>query len=94
MGWQPENTPSLVEAIARLERELPGWWWRVGSCHVSSDATVAPDSEGPDADLLDDRLFDEGFDCDLAQPSSCGEALNGAIDSALRARARAKAEST
>jgi len=98
--WQPEgseNLMALLDAIQRLEKELPGWWWSVGSCHVSADASIGPinrpwthasigpDSAGPDAILLDDKLFDGGFHCDLCQPATCAEALNGAIDEALAA---------
>lgn len=91
IGWQPEDTTALASAIARLERDLPGWWWSVGACHVSSDATVAfkkratigPDISGPFANVLDDPVCDAGFDCDLLQPSTCAEALNGAIDKAI-----------
>ncbi len=85
-GWQPEFKADLVSALARLERELPGWWWRVGACHVSADATIGPDSAGPDAWLLyigATRVFDEGIDCDLKQPATCGAALNSVIDQAL-----------
>ncbi|CCB64423.1 protein of unknown function [Hyphomicrobium sp. MC1] len=97
MEWQPENLVDLFAAIRRLEKELPGWWWSVGACHVSADASVGPpprpwahasigpDSDGPAAHLLDDKSFDAGFDCDLRQPATCADALNGAIDAAIRA---------
>lgn len=81
--WQPENTSALSMAIARMERELPGWWWRVGSCHVSSDASIGPCSVGPDALLLRTDLFDQGFHADVPHPSTCAEALNRCIDTAL-----------
>lgn len=99
--WQPEgsmNLIALLDAIQRLERELPGWWWSVGACHVSSDASVGPpprawthahigpDMVGPSAHLLGYRKFAEdfdGFSCDLSQPATCAQALNGAIDMAL-----------
>lgn len=86
MTWQPENGAELAFAIKRLEKELPGWWWRVGACHVSADATIAPDLTGPDAALLELKQFDEGFDCDLPQPATCAQALHGAIDAALAAK--------
>jgi len=100
-GWQPEgseNLMALLDAIQRLEKELPGWWWSVGSCHVSADASIGPinrpwthasigpDSAGRDAHLLEDKLFDGGFHCDLRQPATCAESLNQAIDEALAAR--------
>jgi hypothetical protein len=95
--WQPENLPALFDAVRRLERELPGWWWSVGACHVSADASIGPinrpwahasigpDSGGPSEHLLEDRMFDGGFHCDLRQPATCAHALNGAIDMALAA---------
>ncbi len=88
--WQPEDTSALAQAIARCERELPGWWWSIGACSVSSDATVktgratvGPEPQSKLGYILDDPVCDAGFDNDLRQPSSCAEALNGAIDMAL-----------
>ena len=81
----------LTAAIERLRRELPGWWFTVGECQVSCHATVAPMGDGVDAHLIENRYtdvrFDCGFDCDLRQPSTLADALNGAIDDALAARA-------
>ena len=82
----------LLEAVARLERELPGWWWRVGHCHVSSDASIAPDYNDPvHQDRLyqewpDDDIMGEGFHVDLPQPSTLAAALHHVIDEALRHR--------
>ena len=87
--WQPEDLRDLNSAISRLEAVLPGWWWSVGACHVSADSSIAPDSAGADAYLLDieSRIFDEGFHNDLRQPATCAQALHGAIDMALKAKA-------
>lgn len=81
--WQPECAADLAAAIARIERELPGWWWSVGACHVSSDASIGPDRKGPAAWLLSDRRFDDGFHADLQRPSTCAQALHACIDEAL-----------
>ena len=81
---------TIDEAIKVLQMELPGWWWKVGECHVSCDATIAPEKGGPDDDLLTFREFDEGFDCDLRQPSTVSEALLAVIDIAKEERTRAK----
>ena len=44
---------------------------------------------GPaDAHLLEIKDFDEGFDGDLRQPATCGEALHIAIDRAIEAKRR------
>ncbi len=42
---------TLDEAIAVFTKELPGWWWSVGRCHVSADASCGPDYVGPAAYL-------------------------------------------
>ena len=81
---------TLPAAIERLRRELPGWLFTIGECQVSCDATVFPMGDGEDADLIGHRdaepRFDSGFDCDLRQPSTLADALNGAINDALAAR--------
>lgn len=92
MSFGQEDMAALAAAVERLERELPGWWWRVGACSVSADATIGPDRTGPDAALLVDVRFDEGFDSDLRQPASCAEALNRCIDMALFAKAQHSAD--
>lgn len=82
----------FAEAVDRLRRELPGWYYKVCECQVSCDATIAPLADSADADLIEHgNPFDVGFDCDLRQPSTLAEALNGAIDDALAARAAARA---
>jgi hypothetical protein len=43
----PRLTTDLSAAVALLERVLPGWWWRVGTCCVSDDATIGPDYNSP-----------------------------------------------
>lgn len=58
---QRQNAVALAAAITEFEEKLPGWWWSIGSCSVSRDASCGPDRTGPDADLLQDREFDEGF---------------------------------
>jgi len=85
-NWQQNETDGLAVAIARLQRELPGWWWRVGNCHVSADATIGPDSMGADVHLLHNRIFDAGIDGDLLHPTTPAAALNRAIDLALEAK--------
>lgn len=59
-----EITASIDATVALLNSVLPGWVWKAGTCSVSDDAWVAPDRNGPDACLLQDRQFDEGFDVD------------------------------
>lgn len=85
--WTGEKqTGNLVAAIEYFHSRLPGWWFSVGSCHVSADATVAPDRAGCDAELLRYRFFDSGFDCDFYPPLTMADALIRATDIAAKAR--------
>ena len=40
-------TSSIDAAVALVNRVLPGWWWKLGTCHVSDDACLAPDYSDP-----------------------------------------------
>lgn len=82
-------TMTLDEAIAKFEAELPGWWWSLGFCSVSADASCAPDIAGPDAALLKHKRFDEGFHADLRQPATCVEALMNVLAQGKAAKAAA-----
>lgn len=81
---------TLDQAIADFTAALPGWWFSVGLCHVSADASCAPDSAGCDADLLSDRAFDEGFHADLLPPATMSDALADVMRQALEARSLAR----
>lgn len=84
--WQPEPKADLTAVIARVERELPGWWWSVGSCSISAHASIGPDLAGSDKHLLEIKEFDDGFHADLSRPSTIAEALTQCIDEAVKAR--------
>lgn len=87
MAWTGEGlSGDLPGAIAYFESKLPGWWFSVGYCHVSADASCSPDSAGQDFDLLDHRFFDEGFDIDLPPPATMADALVAVTDMAVRCR--------
>lgn len=85
-GFQQCDEISLAKAISVFRSVLPGWWFTVGECSVSADASCGPDRTGPDADLLANRLFDEGFHVDLPQPASMAEALTDVTAQAIEAR--------
>lgn len=79
-------TSSLDAAVALCNRVLPGWWWRVGTCHVSDDATIGPDYNSPEHSerlhrefpigVKDDGYPDEWiFDVDQRPPRSVALAL-------------------
>jgi len=86
MTWVANNTGDLVAAIEYFHAKLPGWWFSVGVCHVSADASCAPDSAGCDADLLQMKFFDEGFSADLLPPATMADALRYVTDAAVFAR--------
>lgn len=87
MSWVANNTGDLTAAIEYFHSKLPGWWFSVGVCHVSADASCAPDSAGCDFDLLRERSFDEGFHADLLPPATMADALRKVTDMAVAARA-------
>jgi hypothetical protein len=93
MRWTAENqTGDLVAAITYFNIKLPGWWFSVGACHVSADATVAPDTAGIDDALFRTgdsevtKFFDSGFDVDLRPPATMADALIRATNLAATAR--------
>jgi len=79
----------LQTAIIEFEKALPGWWYSLGICSVSRDASCGPDPKGPDAALLKMRKFDSGFNCDDHHPdSTMADALRNVMAQALEAKAR------
>ena len=72
------------------KRQLPGWWYTLGICSVSRDASCGPDIAGPDATLAQQvRKFDAGFHCDDHHPdSTMAGALRNVMTQALEAKAR------
>ena len=90
----PRYTRSLDEVISLVERRLPGWAWKVGTCHVSDDAWLVPDFNHPEhGPRLRDELdhgsikagepFDAGIDVDLRPPGRPAIALLIALLEAL-----------
>ena len=78
----PSVTESLDAITALIERELPGWAWKVGTCSVSDDAWLTPDFNCP---MHGDRLKRElGYD--RMKP---GDLLDVGIDIELRPSGRA-----
>lgn len=93
MSWTVEDqVGDLPAAIAYFHSKLPGWWFSVGACHVSADATVCPDAAGIDewlfrtGDEAVTKYFDTGFDLDLLPPATMADALIGVTDIAWAAR--------
>lgn len=87
-GWVVAAPVGLEQAITEFKAALPGWWFSVGECQVSCDASCAPTWESPDIALIErDRRFDAGFHADLLQPSTLAEALRDVMEQALEAKA-------
>lgn len=80
----PAYTASIDAAMTLVPK---GWWWSVGDCSVSSDASVGPDVAHCDKALL--IRFDDGIHADLPQPSTPALALTAV---ALKARALSSQE--
>lgn len=81
------EVPAFTGSIDRAVTLVPkGWWWSVGDCSVSADASVGPDVAHCDGETL--RRYDSGIHCDIPQKSSPALALCAA---ALRAQAEALA---
>jgi hypothetical protein len=86
------NDQDLVGAIAEFRAALPGWWFTVGECSVSCDATVGPDAAHVPEPFL--SLFDAGFDGDLRQPATVADALREATRQAVEAMAAVETNAT
>lgn len=85
-AWQASDPTGLESAIIRFKRDLPGWWFTVGECQVSADASCAPTRESPHIALIEfSRRFDDGFDADLPQPATMADALDMVRVEALQA---------
>ncbi len=93
MSWTAEKqTGDLVAAIAYFNAKLPGWWFSVGACHVSADATVGVDTAGMDGFLFKTgehtvtKFFDDTFQVDLHPPATMADSLIRATDLAKASR--------
>lgn len=84
IDWHVRPAFDLEMAIAEFKRALPGWWYSVCECQVSSDASCAPTVESPHHKLIAlDPRFDSGFHADLPQPATLADALRQTMRSAL-----------
>lgn len=90
----PSET-GLERMIGRFKQALPGWWYTLGECERSCDASCAPTRESDDLALIPyDERFNSGFHCDLPQPCCLSDALYVVMQEALAARHEAAAAST
>lgn len=84
--WKTEPATDLEHQIRRFKEDLPGWWFSVGECERSCDASCAPTRESFAIDLVAvDERFNDGFHADLPQPSSLAAALKDVRIQALEA---------
>ncbi len=88
--WQTAPAHGLERAVADFKAALPGWWFSVGECQVSADASCGPTRESDHIALIPlDRRFDDGFHADLPQPATMVQALETVRVEALAAIASA-----
>jgi hypothetical protein len=87
MKSKPTDTNDLIAAIKEFETALPGWWWTVGFCGVSRDASCRPDYSRLE-DQLELEVFDSGFHFDdIADGSTVARSLRNVMRQAMEARA-------
>ena len=79
------DTAALVAAIERFERDLPGWWYSLGTCSISRDASCGPEMTACDRHLLAHAPFNQGFHADL--DGTMADALDDVREQALKADA-------
>jgi len=85
--WKASPAAGLEQAIAGFKAALPGYWYSVGECQVSADASCGPTRESDDLELIErDCRFDDGFHVDLLQPATMADALRHVMGEALAAR--------
>jgi len=85
-GWTTAPATDLEAAIARFKADLPGWWFTVGECQVSCDASCAPTRQSEHIALIaKDERFNSGFHVDDPQPSTLARALDEVRTAALAA---------
>jgi hypothetical protein len=88
--WQFSQPDGLEEAIRLFKATLPHWWYSVGECQVSADASCGPTTDSPHITLIErDDRFDGGFHADLEQPATLAEALRDVMEQAISAIAGA-----
>lgn len=87
MEWMDISTAHDTEAaIAAFKTALPGWWFSIGECQVSADASCGPTRESGHIKLVAvDSRFDNGFHADLPQPNTMANALRNVMQQALAA---------
>lgn len=87
IDWRLTQPDGLETAISEFKRALPGYWFTVGECQVSADASCGPTRESQDIALIEqDDRFDGGFHADLPQPATMADALRTVMQEALEAR--------
>jgi len=92
-SWPDDCHSGVENVIARFRQELPNWWYSLGECQVSCDASCGPTSLSDDIRHIpqDDR-FNSGFHADVPQPSTLKAALLIVLHAALAAKARSEGD--
>ena len=85
-----DDIGDILVAIAEFKAALPGWWFTLGSCSLTRDASCGPD-RARHSDTPRDRAtlvrFDAGFHCDDDTPgSTLADALRDVTRQAVEAQ--------
>ena len=79
----------LQTAIIEFEKALPGWWYSLGICSVSRDASCGPESLVQTRPCWKSGSSIAGFHCDDHHPdSTMADALRNVMAQAIEAKAR------
>lgn len=88
-AWDLKCHEGIEKTIAQFRQKLPNYWYTVGECQVSCDASCGPTSCSDDVKLIpQDERFNSGFHVDVPQPSTTSAALMIIMLEALAARAK------
>ncbi|MDB5733197.1 MAG: hypothetical protein JWQ03_3092 [Variovorax sp.] len=78
--------PCIDDLVVALSTVPEGWWWSIGTCSVSNDASIGPDVAHCDRETL--IRFDDGLHADLPHPSTIAEAVRDVVAQALSEQVR------
>lgn len=77
----------ITLAIAVFRHVLPGWWFRLGLCALTGDASIGPDFRSdvaPPREIVD--KYDDGFHADLAPGNGLHRVARALLHCTVQAR--------
>jgi len=77
----------ITWAIAVFRHALPGWWFSVGLCTLTGDASIGPDFRSdvaPSKEIID--RYDDGFHADLEPGNGLQRCARALLHCTVQAR--------